>query len=222
MCSRPIPFRNLSGCWGSAIPNEERGKRPSLGRNWRGLWLFSFELFSLDLQRLSGHLGFRAVRVLIHDPLKHHARLFLILTLCVRLSDLQRRSRQLGTERIIRDDVVKGLQCVLIPSHAILAFPDPVLCVRRQGGLTVELQEEAESGERRFIVAVLEFFHDPVVQMPRGVLYLRWSGPEVRGAVCCRDDHEAYCHGHESAGVHRTASVATGKALPQSSQSTCH
>src|SRR6185503_4872633 len=210
MCSRPIPFRSLSGYWGWAILNEERGRRPLLGRNWRGLCLFSFELFSLDLQRLSGHLGFGAVRVLIHDPLKHHARLFLILQLCVRLSDLQRRSCQLGTERVIRDNVVKRLQCLLIPSHAILAFPDPVLCIRRQRGLTVELQEEAESGECRFIVAVLEFFHDPVVQMPRGVLNLRRSGPEARGAARCCHDHGEDCHGYESTGVHRTASVAAG------------
>src|SRR5574339_615814 len=103
-----------------------RVRDASLGRNWRGLRLFSFGLFSLDLQRLSGHFGLWAVRILVDDALEHHARLLLIFELAVRLSDLERGRRQFWTERIIGDDVVEGLQCLFVPPHAVLAFPDPI------------------------------------------------------------------------------------------------
>jgi len=40
----------------------------------------------------------------------------------------------------------------------------------------VQLQKEAEARQCRFIIAVLEFFHHTVVQMPGGVLHLGRRG----------------------------------------------
>ena len=72
----------------------------------------------------------------------------------------------------------------------------------------MQLKKETEASQCRFIVAMLEFFHHAVVQMPGRVLDLSWSGPNTGVHPSHGQDHAEDCAWDESDRVHRSASVA--------------
>ena len=64
---------------------------------------------------------------MINDPLEHQAGLLMVSQLDVDAPELEHRSGKLRTERIRHEDVIKRIQRLVVPSHAKLAFADPIV-----------------------------------------------------------------------------------------------
>jgi hypothetical protein len=50
------------------------------------------------------------------------------------------------------------------------------LRIRGESRLAVEFKKQAEAGKSGLVIAMLEFFHHPVIQMTRRILNLSGSG----------------------------------------------
>ena len=64
---------------------------------------------------------------------------------------------------MVGHDIIECREGLFVSAHAELAFSDPILSVRGQGSVPVEFEEQSETGQRGFVVAVLEFLHHAIV-----------------------------------------------------------
>src|SRR5687767_500722 len=85
------------------------------------------------LNCLAGELGFGSAWVLVNHLLECQAGSIIIPKHRVGLADLKRRRRSLLTHRVVRSHTRKRPEGIFITTESVLAFANPVLCVRRQG-----------------------------------------------------------------------------------------